>query len=583
VRKIETELSLSGEKEFNDAMKAVNNNLKTQSAELAEVSSRYDENASASEKLKAKGSILAEQVDQQKEKVRALNEMYKKSVDAKGEDSAAADKYKQQLLQAQSALNKMEKALDDNTKAYNKAKQPLNQLAEAIDKTRKKIEDFKDKHEALYKAMERFSSVASKASSGIKAFGEAGASAVKGITSLTAVGVAAAGALATLATTGIKKLADYAVEAADNGDPAFAGLEKNLTALSTASTAAKAALGSVLLPTLESLSADGAQWLNDFSEAMAATNGDTEAMGEVMSSAITSGVAIIRNKLPEFLKLGKELLSGLGTGIIENLPELADDVEGIINELLDGLEDNADDLGDAAATIVMTLGDMIITNAPNLLTAGLQMLTSLVMGLVESSPEELGQKAVDLVTELLQALVTNAPMLLVAGAELILGIIQGIIESIPDLVAKAPEMIDEFKQGLTDASKNLVAAGHTIVSNIWQGIVEKWESVKTWFKNAVSALGTAGDAGTAVGLPYATGLDYVPYDDMPARLHEGEMVVPKRLASQLRSLGINKNSDLNNLSFGGNTVNTTINTMTLSQSQIDYLVELINKILGGMT
>ena len=41
---------------------------------------------------------------------------------------------------------------------------------------------------------------------------------------------------------------------------------------------------------------------------------------------------------------------------------------------------------------------------------------------------------------------------------------------------------------------------------------------------------------------HATGLDYVPYDNYVANLHEGELIAPKPLANALRAAGINKNT-----------------------------------------
>lgn len=605
-RKIETEISLKGEKEFNNQMKAINSNLNLMSAEMKLAANAFDENASASDKLKNQQRILTDQMDQQQEKVDALRKMYEACADELGENSAKTDKYKAELLRAESALNKMRKEsskLADDLKKAQKAEEEeakaLSQYKSITSRAKEGMENLRDglkKYIAaakegaqhtpvLAEAMDVLSVSAKGAGKALdiawkaeKLTGAGVKTLASGAVKLTAAGIAASGALATLAVTGFKKLADYAVEAAEAGDPAFAGLKTNLEALSSASTSAKAALGATLLPMLESLSADGAKWLNDFSEAMAATNGDAEQMGKVMSDAIRSGVGIIRANLPQFVTLGRELLGGLGSGILENLPELTEDAEAIISEILDGIEDNADELGDAAATIIVTFGGMIVEHAPDLLTAGLQMLTSLLMGLVEAGPEEMGQKAVDLVTELLNALISNAPLLLLAGLELVLGIIQGILENLPQLYAQAEVLIGELKQGFLDAANKIKSIGSGITSKILDGIKEGWGNVTSWFKNAISALKDSAASGVVPG--YATGLDYVPYDDMLARLHEGEMVVPRRLASQLRSMGITRNSDLSNTGGGSRVVNTTVNTATLSQGQIDYLVERINQLLG---
>ena len=59
------------------------------------------------------------------------------------------------------------------------------------------------------------------------------------------------------------------------------------------------------------------------------------------------------------------------------------------------------------------------------------------------------------------------------------------------------------------------------------------------------------------------------------------MVVPKRLATQLRAAGINKDSDLSGGIGGGGSVTTNIYTSQLTQAQIDYIIDLIDRRLGA--
>lgn len=568
-RRIDTTLGLSGEKEFNDQMKSVNNELKNLSAEMKVAATASDEESSAIEKLANKQRILNAQVDQQEEKVRALADMHKRAAEAAGEDSAAADKYRQQLLNAQAALNKMKAEQSAVSEELEEARKPLTRIKGALDEAKEKLSAFGDKFSGVAKVLKGAGSLIGGAAEG----------ALKLTAGLTAAGAAATGALSTLAVTGVKQLTDMAVEAAQNGDPAFEGLAANLESLSGASSAAKAALGSVLLPALESLSGEGAQWLNDFSAAMAETGGDTEAMGRVMSDYIKSGVDIIRRQLPQFLALGKDLLGGLGDGIIENLPEILSMTEEIIVTLLDGLEENSDDLGDAAVTIVNSLATFLLNKSPDLLTAGITLFTTVLTGLSSSLPE-LIPVATDAVLALLEALITNAPLLLSSGLELILGIVSGLAEALPQLAAQAPVIVQELGDAIMEGAERIKDIGSKIVDKIWEGLRETWDRVKQWFRGAAGDLGEEMDSAT--GGSYtgaATGINYVPSDNYLVNLHEGEMVLPKRLASQLRAAGVNKNSNLDSLG-GGSVVNTTVYTAQLSQSQVDYLVDQINRKLG---
>ena len=119
-RTIETNLKLTGEKEFNQQMKALNNGLKTTKSDMAALSAEFDDNANSAKALTAKNKLLQTSVTQHEKKVEALRIQYKAASAALGEDSATTQKYKQQLNQATVALKKETDALEENQKALRK-------------------------------------------------------------------------------------------------------------------------------------------------------------------------------------------------------------------------------------------------------------------------------------------------------------------------------------------------------------------------------------------------------------------------------------------------------------------------------
>lgn len=469
VRTIATELELTGEREFNDQMKSVNNNLKTLKSDMAAVSSEFEGNANSIEALTAKQAILKDRYDQQKEVVRALTEQHKKAVEAYGENSAQADKYKQQLNYATVQLKRFGEELDKNNRYLVEAANSADGSAKSIDEFGKEVKDAgneaKDadgKFDGMGEKLGKVAEIAGKALVGM------GALAIGGVTALTAA----------------------AVEAAKNGNPAFAGLASNLEELDGATASAKAALGGILLPLLEDLSGEGAAFLNEFSEAMAATGGDTEAMGQVLSEYMVKGVRMIREKLPDFLSLGGDLVGALADGVLSNAPELIETAMPLLEELLDGIEAYAPQLADAAVLLVTSLVGFLLDNSPDMLTSGIQLLTSLISGLSSALPQ-LIPVATQAVTQLLMALISNAPMLLSAGIEFVLGLIQGLLEALPQLVAQGPVIIAELIRALAGMVEQFISLGGSIVDGIWQGIKNGWnnlvENVKNMFRNLLQA------------------------------------------------------------------------------------------------
>ena len=551
-RKIDTELSLTGEKEFNDQMKAVNNSLKTTRSEMAVVTAEFGKNSTKIKALTAEHKILKQTLEDQKAKEKALSDQLKAAEQAYGKNSAQAQKYRQELNQARAAVINTENALQANTKAM----LTQNAAAKALGKT--------------------FSAVAKGALAVTKATG-------KLIVGGTVGALVAAGGAAVVAAKGFQQLGKFAVEAAqakgDDGKPLYAQyaqLGENLEGLTTASGAAKAALGSLLLPALESLSTEGTQFLNDFSAAMAETGGDTEKMGAVVGDFLAKGVQQISEKLPQYLKMGGDIITALGGGIAANLDTILASAGEILQTLTDGLISAAPGIGTAAVDVVMSLVGFLIENAPELLTAGLDLLNNVITGITNALPE-LIPAAVQMISQLLMALVQNAPQLVASGLELILALVQGLIEALPELIIAAGEAVKALVQGFEEKAEDIVNIGKNAVENIKRGISSAWESLKAWFKGIWDSLFgnlhvNVGVSGSDDGTTHArTGLWRVPYDDFPAILHQGEAVLTAQQADKWRT---------SRGSGGGGGVVVNVYAQTLSEDEVDYLISRVNREFG---
>ena len=169
----------------------------------------------------------------------------------------------------------------------------------------------------------------------------------------------------------------------------------------------------------------------------------------------------------------------------------------------------------------------------------------------------------DLVMGIFDTLMANAPMLLDGGIELMAQLAVGFVESLPLLIAKIPELFVAVVEAVAGADWESI--GQNIINAVWEGMQTIWDSVANWFNERVASLngtayidvytrqhgGSIDESGfdlSGIG-KFATGLDYVPYNEFPAILHQGEMIVPAGLATQLRTAGINPDTkSLNQIS-----------------------------------
>ena len=546
--------------EFKKEMKAVNANLSGLQAEMKAVTAEFAENADSAEALARRQQILNDQEAAAKAKVDLLTKAYQEQVDKTGEASDAAGRLRKQLNNATADYAKATQAADDNRKSLAEARSVTERLANAKEQLKKKLEDLAPHFRDL-------ATVAHAAGSAL------GATA-KGTAALVTAGAAASVALGTLAVAGFGKLVELTKEAATAVDSdgnlintQFSTLAANLTRLDAGATAAKTALGTLLLPALESLSGTGAKLLEDFSRDLQAAEGDTERMGKVCSVYIRMAAKAVKTELPGLIETGTEILGALMDGVSEATPELLSAAGDIIQMLMDGLVEHAGDMGDGAADLVSQLLQFIISNAPQLLTAGITLISSLINGISSDLPA-LIPVAVQAIQELLGALVSNAPQLLIAGLTLIMTLVEGIVDHIGDIFKVGKQLFEEFIDGFEGNMDGLTTVGSRIVEKILDGLRAAWHKLTDWIGNALSNLDSLGpEIGYSSG--FAGGLNYVPYDNFPALLHQGERV----LTAAENASG----------AYGGggsNTVNITVNTRELSRAQTDYIIRRADAELG---
>lgn len=122
-------------KEFNDQIQKANSAMTELRSELKLNATQMDINGKSIDKLEEKHSILQKQLEASKDKTEALSGKLDAAIRNYGEGSTEVDKYRTQLLNAQTAQMKFEKAVSDCEKEIAEFKSELNATEEASDKT----------------------------------------------------------------------------------------------------------------------------------------------------------------------------------------------------------------------------------------------------------------------------------------------------------------------------------------------------------------------------------------------------------------------------------------------------------------
>lgn len=167
--------------------------------------------------------------------------------------------------------------------------------------------------------------------------------------------------------------------------------------------------------------------------------------------------------------------------------------------------------------------ETITTNLPAIIQSGFTIIISLITGIVQALPE-LVRSIPQIFAAIVQAFRDNWPALREAGGELLRVVGNGIEASVSWLWEKVTNI------------------GRSVVDQIYSGIASKWNELVSWFNGLWDGLFGNRNVGVSMNVGgggsvghYATGLNYVPYDNFPAILHKGEAVLTASEATDWRS------------------------------------------------
>lgn len=146
----------------------------------------------------------------------------------------------------------------------------------------------------------------------------------------------------------------------------------------------------------------------------------------------------------------------------DKLPELLDFGVQIILSLVEGIVGAAPTLAEGAVSVIATLLEGLLTALPQITEAAIQVVAVLATGIAEALPT-LIPAAVSAITQLCITLVENLPLLIEAALQLVTGLATGIIEAIPILLEALPVLIESLVTTLLAAIPQIIETGITLL------------------------------------------------------------------------------------------------------------------------
>ena len=157
-------VKLTGESEYQKALRGITDNLKVLNSEMRVVTSTYDESNASTEDLQVTSQALNRKLDEQREKVNVLKKALEASKKETGDNSTTTKKWQTELNKAQAEVNETSRKIDGNTDA-------LKKMEKANVSTTKELKEFEEEEEKAGESTLKLSDIikANLISDGIKA------------------------------------------------------------------------------------------------------------------------------------------------------------------------------------------------------------------------------------------------------------------------------------------------------------------------------------------------------------------------------------------------------------------------------
>lgn len=238
--------------------------------------------------------------------------------------------------------------------------------------------------------------------------------------------------------------------------------------------------------------------------------------------------AILATILPVITGSAPQIINTLITALISSLPIIVSSAGQLILALAAGISQSLPTLIPTIVDVVLQIVMTLVENVNLLVDAAVNLISALAEGLIAALPILIAQ-APTIISRLVQELIAAAPQLLLSAAEIVVQIVSGIADNLFELGKSAGEIITTIVEGIGEMWGSLVGVGSQVVTKIREGISNAWQGLKNWFKGIWDGLfgglnvnvGVSGSGGKSA----ASGLDYVPRNNFPALLHEGEAVL----------------------------------------------------------
>ena len=205
----------------------------------------------------------------------------------------------------------------------------------------------------------------------------------------------------------------------------------------------------------------------------------------------TLGLNMISNNADQIVAQGAEFVTSLVTGIVTNLPYLAEAAlnlvmslgnalltadwigiaQGMISDIKIGLDEAAGQILGTDGNIVESVKNAITTHLPTLLQEGVNILTNIANGILQNLPYIISC-ASQMTAAFLNMVTSMLPVVLQKGAQLLINLVNGIINNLPQITAAATKSVTTMVSTIAKNLPKLLQSGIELIGKLAAGMIQ---------------------------------------------------------------------------------------------------------------
>lgn len=206
---------------------------------------------------------------------------------------------------------------------------------------------------------------------------------------------------------------------------------------------------------------------------------------------VTLGLNVVSNNADQIVAQGAEFVTSIITGIVTNLPYLAEsaiklvmsfgnalltaDWAGIAQNMLSVMRVRLDE---AAGQILGTDGNIVGSvvsaiklNLPSVLEKGIEIVTNLANGILEKLPTLISM-AGNAITSFIGGILPMLPTVWQAGTDLLLKLVDGVVKNLPSIISAAGIAIGKFILVIGQNLPKILQTGIEILGKLAAGLIK---------------------------------------------------------------------------------------------------------------